>query len=223
MHLQALISLIILLTAPSTGGAVWHDTWREFDVDPLIAESVVWPEMERYTRLQDLAETAAVYGTYITTGGGPDYSIGLFQMKPSFIEDLEKAWMRSGLARKYELWFDTADNATARRIRITRLMKEEWQVIYVGVFMRLLYHTYGLDALPIEEQVRLAAAAYNRGCPWPAAGYGDLDRLRIAAADKTFHYKLIPTRRTRRYCYSTLAWKHYKRIFTQKGGVFQVQ
>ena len=192
-------------------------------MDPLIAESVVWPEMERYTRLQDLAETAAVYGTYITTGGGPDYSIGLFQMKPSFIEDLEKAWMRSGLARKYELWFDTADNATARRIRITRLMKEEWQVIYVGVFMRLLYHTYGLDALPIEEQVRLAAAAYNRGCPWPAAGYGDLDRLRIAAADKTFHYKLIPTRRTRRYCYSTLAWKHYKRIFTQKGGVFQVQ
>ena len=93
-------------------------------MDPLIAESVVWPEMERYARLQDLAETAAVYGTYITTGGGPDYSIGLFQMKPSFIEDLEKAWMRSGLARPYELWFDTADNATARRIRITRLMKE---------------------------------------------------------------------------------------------------
>ena len=204
-------------------------------MDPLIAESVVWPEMERYTRLQDLAETAAVYGTYITTGGGPDYSIGLFQMKPSFIEDLEKAWMRSGLARKYELWFDTADNATARRIRITRLMKEEWQVIYVGVFMRLLYLSYGsfdrngnrvqegIETLSTEQQVRLAAAAYNRGCPWPAAGYGDLDRLRIAASDKTFHYKLIPTRRTRRYCYATLAWKHYKRIFTQKGDVFQVQ
>ena len=61
-------------------------------MDPLIAESVVWPEMERYTRLQDLAETAAVYGTYITTGGGPDYSIGLFQMKPSFIENLEKQY-----------------------------------------------------------------------------------------------------------------------------------
>ena len=196
-------------------------------MDPLIAESVVWPEMERYTRLQDLAETAAVYGTYITTGGGPDYSIGLFQMKPSFIENLEKAWMRSGLARKYELWFDTADNVTARRIRISRLMKEEWQVIYIGVFMRLLYLSYGsfdkngnlvqdgLETLSVEEQVRLAAAAYNRGCPWPAAGYGDLDRLRIAAAEKTFHYKLIPTRHTRRYCYSTLAWKHYKRISTR--------
>ncbi len=213
-----------MLTAPSTGGAAWYETWRSFDVDPLIAEAVVWPELERYARLQDLAETAAVYGTYITTGGGPDYSIGRFQMKPSFIEALEKAWMRSGLARPYELWFDTADNATARRIRISRLQKEEWQVIYLGVFLRLLYSAYGsydkngvrtqdgLETLPVEEQVRLAATAYNRGCVWPAAGYGDLDRLRAHAAEKHFHYALVPTKRTRRYCYATLAWKHYKKL-----------
>ena len=103
----------------------------------------MWPEMERYHRLQDLMETTANYGTYITTGGGPDYSIGRFQMKPSFVEALEKAWMRSGLARKYELWFDTDGTATARRVRISRLQKEEWQVIYVGVFLRLLYESYG--------------------------------------------------------------------------------
>ena len=96
----------------------------------------MWPEVERYSRLQDALETAANYGTYITTGGGPDFSIGLFQMKPSFVEEMEKAWMRSGLAREYELWFDTADNATARRIRISRLQKEEWQVIYVGRHLR---------------------------------------------------------------------------------------
>ena len=193
-------------------------------MDPAIAEAVVWPEMERYQRLQDYMETAANYGTYITTGGGPDFSIGVFQMKPSFIEALEKAWMRSGLARKYELWFDTADNATARRIRISRLMKEEWQVIYLGVFLRLLYHSYGsydkqgewvqagLETLPAEEQVRLAATAYNRGCVWPAAGYGDLDRLREHAAEKHFHYALIPSAATERYCYADLALAHYREI-----------
>ncbi|MBR0111062.1 MAG: hypothetical protein IJM00_02320 [Bacteroidales bacterium] len=193
-------------------------------MDPGIAEAVVWPEMERYRRLKDYMETAANYGTYITTGGGPDFSIGLFQMKPSFIEALEKAWMRSGLARKYELWFDTADNATARRIRITRLMKEEWQVIYLGVFLRLLYHSYGsydkqgewvqagLETLPPEEQVRLAATAYNRGCVWPAAGYGDLDRLRAHADEKHFHYALIPSAATERYCYAELALAHYESI-----------
>ena len=188
-----------------------------------MAEAVVWPEMERYSRLQDMVETAANYSTYIATGGGPDYSIGRFQMKPSFVEAMEKAWMRSGLARKYQLWFDTADNVTARRIRISRLQKEEWQVIYVGVFLRLLYESYGsynkkgehtqdgLETLPLEEQVRLAATAYNRGCVWAAPGYGDIGLLREHAREKHFHYAFIPTRHTRRYCYATLAWKHYRR------------
>lgn len=202
----------------------WQETWRSFDIDPLLAEAVVWPETERYRKLQDLMETAANYGAYINSGKGPDYSIGIFQMKPSFVEELEKAWMRSGLARQYELWFDTADNATARRIRISRMRKEEWQVIYVGVFLRLLYASYGsfdkkgerthdgLETLPIEEQVRLAATAYNRGCVWAAPGYGDLDSLREHAAEKHFHFAVVPSRHTRRYCYATLAWRHYKAI-----------
>lgn len=193
-------------------------------MDPLIAEAVVWPEMERYARLQDYMETAANYGSYVTSGGGADFSIGRFQMKPSFVEGLEKAWMRSGLARKYELWFDTADNATARRIRISRLQKEEWQVIYVAVFLRLLYSTYGsvnkkgehtqegLETLPVYDQVRLAATAYNRGVVWAAPGYGDLSALREHVKEKHFHYALIPSKRTKRYCYATLALKHYKKI-----------
>lgn len=224
MYLQALILSLFLSAAPSSGGAAWHEVWRSFDVDPLMAEAVVWPEVERYNRLQDYAETAANYGAYITTGGGPDFSIGIFQMKPSFVETMEKAWMRSGLARQYELWFDTDDTVTARRIRISRLQKEEWQVIYAGVFLRLLYSSYGsynkkgertqegLETLSVEEQVRLAATAYNRGCVWTAPGYGDLDRLREHAREKHFHYALIPSARTRRYCYATLAWKHYKKI-----------
>ena len=224
----------MLLAAPSSGGAAlcvaegeespWYAVWRSFDVDPLIAESVVWPEMERYSRLQDLMETTANYGAYVTTGKGPDYSIGQFQMKPSFVEELEKAWMRSGLARQYELWFDTDNTSTARRIRITRLQKEEWQVIYVGVFLRLLYASYGsfnkkgehtqdgLETLPVYEQVRLAATAYNRGVVWAAPGYGDLSALEEHAREKHFHYALIPSRFTRRYCYATLALKHYKKI-----------
>ena len=193
-------------------------------MDPQIAESVVWPEMERYSRLQDLMETGANYNAYIRTGGGPDFSIGLFQMKPSFVEGLEKAWMRSGLARQYNLWFDTDDTPTARRIRISRMQKEEWQVRYVGVFLRLLYAAYGscdkkgvrrqdgLETLPATEQVRLAATAYNHGCAWPAAGYGDLNALRAHAAEKHFHYAVVPTRRTRRYCYATLALRHYRSL-----------
>ena len=213
-----------MLAAPSSGGAAWYDVWRSFDVDPKIAESVVWPELERYSRLQDLMETGANYGAYIRSGGGPDFSIGLFQMKPSFVEDLEKAWMRSGLARRYNLWFDTDPTPTARRVRIARLQKEDWQVTYVGVFLRLLYASYGsynkkgertqdgLETLPVADQVRLAATAYNHGCAWAAPGYGDLDRLRAHASERHFHYAVVPTKRTRRYCYATLALRHYRSL-----------
>ena len=204
-------------------------------MDPLVAEAIVWPEMERYSRLQDMMETTANYGAYVTTGGGPDFSIGIFQMKPSFVEAIEKAWMRSGLARQYELWFDTDDTATARRVRISRLQKEEWQVIYVGVFLRLLYATYGsynkkgertqdgLETLPLEEQVRLAATAYNRGCVWAAPGYGDIGLLRDHAGEKHFHYALIPGPRTRRYCYATLAWKHYRQLVRQSRFSYNIE
>jgi len=224
VYLQTVVLALTLLSAPSSGGAEWYEVWRAFDLDPYIAESVVWPELERYDRLRDLAETAADYGGYITTGGGPDYSIGRFQMKPSFVEDLEKAWIRSGLARQYELWFDTDDSTIARRVRISRMQKEEWQVIYLGMFLRLFYESYGsydkdgnwtqegLEALPPEEQLRIAATAYNRGCPWPAAGYGDLERIRAVSGEKHFHYAIIPVRRTKRYCYAELAIKHYRKL-----------
>jgi len=194
-------------------------------VDPYLAEAVVHPEMERYSRLRDVLETAANYGSYISSGtAGFDFSIGPLQMKPSFAEALEKAWMSSGLARQYGLWFDTADNAAARRVRISRLQKVEWQVIYLGAFLRLLYYTYGsydkrgewtqdgLETLPVEEQLRLAATAFNRGCIWAAPGYGELDDLRAHAHEKHFHYALIPRKNTRRYCYANLALAWYKKI-----------
>ena len=245
MYLQALISAFLFGAALLPGNAAslidraeretlsyldehreaWYETWRSFDVDPCIAEAVVYPEMRRYDKMKDVLENAAVTGTYIRSGSaGFDFSVGRFQMKPSFIEDLEKAWMRSGLARPYECWFDTADNADARRVRLSRLQKEEWQVIYLGVFMRLLYASYGsvnkkgektqdgIETLPVEEQVRLAATAYNHGCVWAAPGYGDPERIRKHMDEKKFHYAVVPTSWTRKYCYSRLALHHYRSI-----------
>lgn len=229
MHLQAVIAAILLL-ASTPGGetASWYEVWRGLDVDPMIAEAVVWPEMQRYDRLQDYMETSAVTGSYVSKGSaGFDFSIGRFQMKPSFVEELEKGWMRSGLARKYGLWFDTADSADARRVRLSRLKKEEWQVIYAGVFLRLLYSSYGsydkkgertqdgIETLPTEDQVRIAATAYNRGCIWAAPGYGDCSRILARAGEKHFHYAVVPSRRTKRYCYADLALKHYRKLIKQ--------
>ena len=203
----------------------WQAVWEEYEVPCDVAEAVIFPELIRYSLFQDRMETGAVKSLYVTRGtGGCDFSIGRFQMKPSFVEDLEKRWMRSGLARKYNLFFDTKDSEIARRIRISRLEKEEWQCIYLAVFLKMLYLDYGsfdkngersqrgLAALPLREQVRLAATAYNRGCRWVNPGYGPLDELRAKSREKHFHTAFVPTKKTRRYVYADIATSHWASI-----------
>ena len=47
-------------------------------------------------------------------------------------------------------------------------------------------------------------------------GVGELEDLRAHSKEKHFHYALIPTKRTRRYCYATLALNHYRKISRRK-------
>lgn len=197
---------------PDTVPESWKQTWRIFDVDPAVAESVVWPEMKRHSYWRDTLESAANAVTYFANGGGTDYSIGIFQMKPSFVEKLEKAWHGSGFADFYNLQFDTSDSPAARNSRIERMTTNEWQVIYLGMFIRMLYHSYRLEGLPMEDQVRLAANAYNRGCEWTPAGQGDIESLRVNIDARTFPRAILLSDVARQQSYSVLAWKHYQAI-----------
>lgn len=203
----------------------WREIWTKYDVPCDIAEAVIFPELIRYSIFQDMMEKGAVKALYIRKGSeGCNFSIGRFQMKPSFAEDLEKRWMRSGLARKYNLFFDTKDSEIARKIRISRLEDESWQCVYLAIFLRMLYLDYGstdkhgehtqngIDTLPLKEQLRLAATAYNRGIRWVNPGYGPLEEIRSKAHEKHFHTAFAPTAKTRRYVYADIALRHYRTI-----------
>ena len=192
------------------------------DIDPTEAESVVYPEIVRYTVITDIIQKTLNYSTYVSLGTrGFDYSVGRFQMKPSFVEALEKAWMQSGLDQRYGIRFNVKDNRRARRERIQRMQDEVWQCIYVGIFLRLFRYTYGpgLVSLDALERLRLAATAYNRGCPWPGEGKGDLAPLQAHAHDRSFHvelgsgqYKLGTQDPAPHWCYADLACDWYQHI-----------
>lgn len=237
MYLQALtliLSTVFAVSSLKDGAAnaycdgqraEWREIWAEYDVPADLAEAVIFPELIRYSLFQDKMETGAVKSVYVSKGsGGCDFSIGRFQMKPSFAEEIENRWMRSGMASRYGLYFDTKDNEIARKVRISRLEKEEWQCIYLAVFLKMLYLDYGsvnkqgewtqdgIETLSMEEQVRLASTAYNRGCRWVNPGYGSLDDIRSKSREKHFHLAFIPTSRTKRYVYSDIALKHFKEL-----------
>ncbi|MCQ2164792.1 MAG: hypothetical protein MJZ04_06375 [Bacteroidales bacterium] len=248
MHIQALIISLLLSAAFPQGRAAdfhsayesewneavsyadahrqaWRRIWDFFGVDSRIAEAVVFPEMVRYGAFQDQMETMAVRGTYVRGGTKVfNFSIGRFQMKPSFVEDLEKRWMKSPYARQYDARFITDDNQIVRRERLDRMADDLWQCVYVAMFLKLLYLDYGsvdsegrvvrdgIDQLPEDEQLRLAATAYNRGCSWSSPGTGDIEGLASSAGDRHFHMSVFPSSTTRRFNYGDIASEYFNSL-----------
>lgn len=182
-------------------------------VDSCLAEAVIFPELIRYGALQDRVEEAVVVASYMMRGlDGADFSIGRFQMKASFVECLERRWMRSPLAGEMEIWFDTrTDSRMARKARMDRLRDPFWQCVYLACFLRLLYVDYpDLKEETPAEQVRLCAAAYNHGIRWPKRpGMGNFEQIYEWTTQASYHTDFLPSRDTHYYIYSEIAVAHY--------------
>ena len=182
-----------------------HEEWKQefdlFEVDSRMAEAIVFPELIRYSMWQDEIERAAVNGLYVSKGReGANFSIGRFQMKPSFAEEVEQAWNASPLAVEYGFSFNQADNNEARRSRVRRLSDIQGQCRYLAIFIRLLQLRHPqLSQLSLKEQVRLLATAYNRSflASW--------NSLRKMQNECRFHTDIIKTRNTRFHCYADIA------------------
>jgi len=72
-----------------------------------------------------------------------------------------------------------------------------------------------LLALPIQEQVRLVATAYNRGAISSVSGGGNIETLRQWAGLRFYHLALLPTKDVRRYVYADLAWQRFEQAKKQ--------
>lgn len=183
----------------------WKETFDFFGVDASVAVAIVFPELVRYSMWQDEIETAVVNNLYIAGGKQhANFSIGRFQMKPSFAEDVDNEWNHSPLAQEFDFVFDTHDTSNARKNRIKRLSTIEGQVRYLAIFIRLqqLRHPRLLK-LPKAEQVRYLATAYNRSY---TASWDDILRME---KEKHFHTDIIKTGHTRLYRYGDIAVEYY--------------
>ena len=184
----------------------WETVFSSLDADSRVCEAIVFPEILRWSKLKDVFEQAALKDRYIKEGtAGADFSIGLFQMKPSFAEKVEKAWMKSPLCREYGLFFDLQDTDHARSRRIERLSDGNWQCVYLAVFVRLMYEREpSIAAMPEDEQISMLATAYNRDFHAP------VDSLRRWARVPTFHLDILPSKSTQYYPYAAIEVEHIR-------------
>jgi hypothetical protein len=189
--------------------AEWKPIFEEFGVDADIAIAIVFPELIRYSKWQDEIETAAVNGLYVLQGTkGANFSIGRFQMKPSFAEEVEAAWNQSALAKEFGFVFNLQNGVEARRSRIRRLGTIEGQCRYLAIFIRLQFLRHPqLLQLQSREQAGFLATIYNRSF---STTWEQVCQLRH---QKNFHTDMIVTRHTKRYCYADIAQAFYRSIF----------
>ncbi len=174
------------------------------DSEIKMAFSVVAPEVSQYDAIRDYVEKKAVGIKYVRNGEC-DYSIGYFQMKPSFVESLEKEVFKDRvLAEKYGKLFEYSrknDERAVRKERFDRLCNTKWQIRYLSLFIDVVKKrtsSWGLSGN--GECLRFWATMYNAGFY--------LSKARVKQRQTVRQFP----RSTAEFNYSSVALEFYKEL-----------
>ena len=145
------------------------DSLATFGVDPDFTISIVFPEILRYSAIRDWAETKAIEVLYTQYGNKyADFSIGRFQMKPTFAEEIERQWNlhlqhlnpNSKLPGKFAI----NESENSRYERLKRLNDINWQLKYLAMFKILIEQKFKENKWSdIQSKLHFFATAYNSG------------------------------------------------------------
>ena len=186
-----------------------HKSLQDFQTDPNVLIAVVFPEVVRFSGVQNMVETASLELLYTRYGTNyANFSIGRFQMKPSFIEALEayiKTHHLTSLVSKIEI--HQTDPKEIRRERIKRLKKLTWQLTYLAVFEQIIQHKFKVPWNNLEHKIHFMAAAYNHG-------FQDTqDNIEQWIGKKAFPYG--PGYKGDQYAYTDIAYDVFLRYLPQ--------
>lgn len=183
---------------------IWMKELAEkFNIPFPLAISVVFPELVRYSALRDRMEITMLKTLYINLGDEyADFSVGQFQMKPSFAEIVnEKVWLLKD--RKVKQLFrklSSFDNIRLYRSSIiSDLENLKNQFIYLVAFIKICEKEYPVDRMDEEEKVKFLATVYN-------CGLGKTEDLILSMSDKKFFTTRLVKAETYSYSDISLYW-----------------
>lgn len=185
---------------------------KQYRLDKNQVLAIVAPEISWYSWKIDQMETLASEIFYIQLG--PDYadfSLGLFQMKPSFIEKLEANVLAQPSLRRYwkEFVIVAPNEEEVRSIRIDRLKETEWQLKYLALFYLLMEERHaGKTFCSPEEKIKFYASAYNCGFEQPD------DTITAFATKRLFPFG--EDQADLNYAYAEIAATFYRKLTSDK-------
>jgi hypothetical protein len=129
--------------------------------------AVVAPEIANYNLLKDQVEYRMLEVFYVEKGKDyANYSVGPFQMKPIFVEQLEQELNQRSELKDLSAAFQyhSTDLFEIRKMRVRRLKTVYWQLRYLMLYHQIIRLRFpDLQEKSTEEQLQFLAAAYNRG------------------------------------------------------------
>lgn len=169
-----------------------------FNIPDKELKAIVFPELIRYNSFFNALEIESLKFLYVNEGKAyADFSVGYFQMKPSFGEMIEMD-ARNLLPERYQLssgWNAAAtDNEQSRRERVKRLSNVRHQLIYLCAFYKICENRFrSWHFGSAEDKIRMFATCYN-------AGYKLADNKLVSFLEKKNFYQ---------YNYSSISAYYY--------------
>jgi hypothetical protein len=180
---------------------------EQFDVSYAVSIAIIFPELVRYSALRDKIEITLLKALYINLGEEyANFSIGHFQMKPSFAEmireNAKKAMgKKAGNLFKQKSEYD--DIKSFRASIVSDLENPEAQLNYLIAFLKICEANFNLKLKDDDDRVRFMATAYNYGF-WKKA-----EQIENMIHEKYFNTTII---KTVMYSYSDVSLFWYKNI-----------
>jgi len=129
-----------------------------------MALAVVAPEYSQFSKFLDFVELRALYVMYLNEGVS-DFSVGPFQMKPSFIENMEKIVQKStSLKKKFSKLLPNGTVRDQRKFRLNNLATWSGQLRYLELFIVIVKEKTKNIRFDNEElRLKRWATIYNSG------------------------------------------------------------
>lgn len=138
------------------------------NADVKFMQGIVFPELMRYNSLKDDVEAESLRTLYVQFGADyANFSIGLFQMKPSFaiqVENKATQLLPDSILKELQLQYKSTGEEAVRMERVERLQDEDWQLVYLTAFVCLCNKMYSnkIFSSPTEK-LQWYATVYNAG------------------------------------------------------------
>lgn len=186
-----------------------NESWMKrlcdkYDISYPVAAAIVFPELVRYSALRDRIEITMLKTLYINLGDEyADFSIGPFQMKPSFAQTIhEKApLLKDRIRKQFRAESDTGSTREFRTLIVNNLEHPQSQLIYLVAFIKICDALFDFKNCSDDYRLKMLSTAYNCGLK------KNVGQIILMSDKKFFSTKLY---KSENYCYSdiSLFWYH---------------